>query len=168
MRLLTLTTLLVPALFSCASDHDHSHEPLVAVAAPAAPGLPAPNADMDLGSFSISLNVKDIRASRAFYENLGFTKIDGDIAQNWLILQNGASTIGIFQDTIPGNTLTFNPGWANNKVHPDEFTDIRELQRRLKAKGMEFVLEADESTEGPAFLMLTDPDGNAILLDQHR
>ncbi|MCA9251552.1 MAG: hypothetical protein KDA54_10510 [Phycisphaerales bacterium] len=123
---------------------------------------------MELGAFSVSLAVKDIAASRAFYEKLGFTKIHGDQSQNWLILQNGTSTVGLFQGMFERNILTFNPGWANDGKHPDEFTDVREIQKRLKADGVTLVQEADESTEGPASCTMLDPDGNPILIDQHR
>jgi catechol 2,3-dioxygenase-like lactoylglutathione lyase family enzyme len=122
---------------------------------------------MDLGAFSVSLAVKNLAASRAFYEKLGFEVIMGEAAQNWLILQDGASTIGLFQGMFEKNTLTFNPGWANRGEHPEQFTDVREIQRRLKARGLELTTEADETTSGPAFLMLLDPDGNPILMDQH-
>lgn len=123
---------------------------------------------MELGAFSVSLAVKDIAASRQFYEKLGFKSIMGDASKNWLILQNGTTTIGLFQGAIPRNTLTFNPGWANQGPHPEKFTDIRELQRQLKKSGLSPSPAADESTTGPAFFMLTDPDGNPILFDQHR
>lgn len=123
---------------------------------------------MDLGAFSVSLAVKDITASRAFYEKLGFTQIGGDASQNWLILQNGASTVGLFQGMFERNSLTFNPGWDNHGNHPAEFTDVREIQRQLKAGGLSLVAEADESTTGPAHIILTDPDGNPVLIDQHR
>ena len=122
---------------------------------------------MNLGAFSISLAVKDIAASRAFYEALGFEKVLGDEARNWLILRNGDTTIGLFQGMFDRNMLTFNPGW-NGRAEPlAEFEDVREIQRRLKAAGLELTSEADESTTGPASLTLIDPDGNPILLDQH-
>ena len=122
---------------------------------------------MDLGAFSISLAVKDLAASRAFYEKLGFEARGGDAAQNWLILQNGISTIGLFQGMFERNIMTFNPGW-NQRAEPlEEFTDVREIQRRLKEAGLELSTEADESSEGPASLMLVDPDGNPVLIDQH-
>ncbi|GJM25790.1 MAG: hypothetical protein DHS20C16_22050 [Phycisphaerae bacterium] len=123
---------------------------------------------MDLGTFSVSLAVKDIAASRAFYEKLGFKQIHGDQSQNWLILQNGTSTIGLFQGMFERNCLTFNPGWANDGNHPEKFTDVREIQKRLKADGLTLTTEADESTEGPASCTLVDPDGNPVLIDQHR
>ena len=123
---------------------------------------------MDLGNFSVSLAVKDLAASRAFYENLGFTQIGGDASQNWLILQNGHATIGLFQGMFEGNLLTFNPGWDRKGATVDPFTDIREIQRLLKERGITLLSEADESTTGPASIMLRDPDGNTILLDQHR
>ncbi len=120
-----------------------------------------------LGAFSISLAVKDIEASRAFYENIGFEKVGGNQAQNWLILRHGEATIGLFQGMFPKNTLTFNPGWtAKTETLPD-FDDVREIQQALKAKGLPLDTEADEATTGPASLMMTDPDGNPILIDQH-
>ena len=122
---------------------------------------------MQLGVFSISLAVKDIKASKTFYEKLGFTVFGGNIDQNWLILKSGDCMVGLFQGMFEKNTLTFNPGWdANAQVVPG-FTDVRELQRRLAAQGVEFVMKADETTSGPGYFMLTDPDGNPILVDQH-
>jgi catechol 2,3-dioxygenase-like lactoylglutathione lyase family enzyme len=124
--------------------------------------------DMELGAFSVSLAVKDISASKQFYEKLGFKSIMGEVSQKWLIMQSGTTTIGLFQGAIPRNTLTFNPGWANKGPHPDKFMDIREIQRELKKSGLTPTPAADESTKGPAFFMLTDPDGNPVLFDQHR
>ena len=122
---------------------------------------------MELGAFSISLAVKDIHASKAFYEKLGFEAFGGDISQNWLILKNREHVIGLFQGMFEKNMLTFNPGWDQDAQHLDAFTDVRELQRQLKAKGVELMAEADKSTTGPAHIMLVDPDGNPILIDQH-
>ena len=122
---------------------------------------------MELGTFSISLAVKDIEASKAFYEKLGFKVFDGDITQNWLILKNGEHVIGLFQGMFERNILTFNPGWDRDAQKLDTFTDVRELQRRLKEQGVEIIEEADESTSGPASFTLIDPDGNPILVDQH-
>jgi catechol 2,3-dioxygenase-like lactoylglutathione lyase family enzyme len=122
---------------------------------------------MELGAFSISLTVKDINASKAFYEKLGFKDFGGDISQNWLILKNGNCVIGLFQGMFEKNLLTFNPGWDNNAQKLDTFVDVRELQRQLKAQGIELLSEADESTTGPASFTLMDPDGNPILFDQH-
>lgn len=122
---------------------------------------------MQLGAFSISLSVQDIHASKAFYEKLGFTIYHGDIDQNWLILKNGDHVIGLFQGMFEGNILTFNPGWDQEAQPLESFTDVRELQRQLKAQGVAFVSEADESTTGPASFMVVDPDGNSILIDQH-
>ncbi|MBK8421335.1 VOC family protein [Candidatus Villigracilis saccharophilus] len=122
---------------------------------------------MELGNFSISLAVKDIKASRIFYEKLGFKVFMGEISQNWLILKNGNHVIGLFQGMFETNTLTFNPGWDSNAQNLDNFTDVRELQRQLKAQGIELMSEADESTVGPASFMVMDPDGNPILIDQH-
>ena len=122
---------------------------------------------MELGCFSVSLAVKDIRSSLAFYEKLGFTVFAGDIEQNWLILKNGSTNIGIFQGMFDRNLLTFNPGWDSDANPLDAFTDIRDLQRRLKSEGVAFDMEADESTSGPASFVVTDPDGNPVLIDQH-
>jgi lactoylglutathione lyase len=122
---------------------------------------------MDLGAFSISLAVKDINASKQFYEKLGFEVFGGDISQNWLILKNGDYVIGLFQGMFEKNILTFNPGWDSNAQELASFTDVRELQRQLKQQGLELVSEADQSTSGPGSLMLVDPDGNPILIDQH-
>jgi catechol 2,3-dioxygenase-like lactoylglutathione lyase family enzyme len=115
---------------------------------------------MELGAFSISLAVKDIVASRAFYEKFGFKVFAGDISQNWLIMKNGDHAIGLFQGMFEKNILTFNPGWDSNAQKLETFTDVRELQRQLKAQGVEFVSEADESTAGPASFIAVDPDGN--------
>ena len=122
---------------------------------------------MELGAFSISLAVKDIEASRAFYEKFGFTVFGGDAAQNWLIMKNGDHVIGLFQGMFEKNILTFNPGWNQNAGKLDTFTDVRELQRQLKAQGVELQTEADETTTGPAHFIAVDPDGNPILVDQH-
>lgn len=122
---------------------------------------------MQLGNFSVSLAVKDIAASRAFYETFGFTVWGGDPAQNWLILKNGDTVIGLFQGMFERNILTFNPGWDGNAQTLPEFTDIRDLQRALKAQGISLLSEADETTSGPASFMAVDPDGNQILVDQH-
>lgn len=122
---------------------------------------------MELGAFSISLAVKDIKASKEFYEKLGFKEFGGDISQNWLILKNGDHIIGLFQGMFDKNMLTFNPGWDQDAQKLDTFTDVREIQRQLKAQGLELVTEADESTTGPAHFVIVDPDGNPILLDQH-
>ena len=123
--------------------------------------------DMQLGNFSVSLSVKDLAKSREFYEKLGFVVRGGDAAQNWLILQNGTATIGLFQGMFEKNTLTFNPGWDNNAKALAEFEDVRDIQRRLRESGIEFVLTADESTTGPAYFIVEDPDGNPVLVDQH-
>jgi lactoylglutathione lyase len=122
---------------------------------------------MELGNFSVSLAVKDIAASQAFYEKLGFKIFMGDITQNWLILKNGDHVIGLFQGMYERNMLTFNPGWNSNAEKLDTFTDVRELQRQLKAQGVELISAADESTTGPASFMVLDPDGNPVLVDQH-
>ena len=123
---------------------------------------------MDLGAFSISLSVRDLEASRAFYEKLGFEATGGDVDQNWLIMKNGAAIIGLFQGMFEGNILTFNPGWNQDAQELESFFDVREIQQSLKAAGIELSSEADETGSGPASFTLTDPDGNAILVDQHR
>ena len=122
---------------------------------------------MELGAFSVSLAVKDLQASRAFYEKFGFTAFAGDASQNWLILKNGTAVIGLFQGMFEKNILTFNPGWDGNAQLLASFTDVRELQRQLKAAGIQLMSEADETTTGPASFVAVDPDGNPILLDQH-
>ena len=122
---------------------------------------------MKLGAFSVSLAVKDIEASRAFYEKLGFSGFAGDQSQGWLILKNGPTVIGLFQGMFDKNILTFNPGWSGDAQPLNEFTDVRELQRQLKADGVEMLTEADESATGPGSFMIADPDGNTILFDQH-
>lgn len=122
---------------------------------------------MELGAFSISLAVKDIDASKAFYEKFGFGAFGGDISQNWLIMKNGDTVIGLFQGMFEKNILTFNPGWDSDAQKLDTFTDVRELQRQLKERGVEFMSEADENTTGPASFIAVDPDGNPILVDQH-
>jgi catechol 2,3-dioxygenase-like lactoylglutathione lyase family enzyme len=122
---------------------------------------------MELGAFSISLAVKDIRASKAFYEKLGFKATGGDLSENWIILKNGPRVIGLFQGMFDRNILTFNPGWDQDARKLAPFADVRELQRRLKAQGVELTSEADETTKGPASFTLVDPDGNPILFDQH-
>lgn len=121
---------------------------------------------MRLGNFSVSLLVKDLAASRAFYEKLGFKSRAGD-GKKWLVLQNDTAIIGLFQGLVEKNTLTFNPGWDRNKETLPDFDDVRDIQKALKAKGLTPTVSADESTSGPAFFMLTDPDGNPILIDQH-
>jgi predicted lactoylglutathione lyase len=123
---------------------------------------------MNLGAFSISLNVKDIQKSKAFYEELGFKDLGGDITQNWLIMKNESCVIGLFQGMFEKNILTFNPGWGQDANNLESFTDIRDLQKQLKAKGMTLLTEADESSVGPASFTIEDPDGNPILVDQHR
>jgi catechol 2,3-dioxygenase-like lactoylglutathione lyase family enzyme len=122
---------------------------------------------MELGAFSVSLTVKDIAVSQSFYEKLGFQVFGGDAAQNWLIMKNGDCVIGLFQGMFEKNILTFNPGWDQNAGLLDEFTDVRDLQRQLKAQGVKIESEADESTTGPASFIMVDPDGNPILVDQH-
>ncbi len=122
---------------------------------------------MELGAFSISLAVADIAASRDFYEQLGFEVVGGDPAEGWQILRNGDHTIGLFQGMFDKNILTFNPGWDSHARPLDTFTDVRELQRQLKARGVQLVSEADENGTGPASFVAIDPDGNPVLVDQH-
>ena len=122
---------------------------------------------MELGNFSVSLAVIDVEASKLFYEKLGFTVFAGDQSQNWLILKNGEHKIGLFQGMFDKNILTFNPGWNSDAQLLGEFTDVRELQHQLKARGVNMITEADESSTGPASFMIADPDGNTILIDQH-
>ena len=124
--------------------------------------------NMELGAFSISLKVKDIKKSVEFYEKLGFTYKAGNIDQNWIVLINGSSVIGLFQGYIEENTLTFNPGWDQSASEVNPFTDVREIQKKLKEKGVKVDREANETTKGPEYIVLTDPDGNSILIDQHR
>ena len=123
---------------------------------------------MELGAFSISLAVNDLEASRAFYEKFGFQTAGGDASQNWLILRNGQHVIGLFKGMFEKNMLTFNPGWNQDAQPVDSFTDVRELQRQLKADGITLMAEADETTTGPASFIAIDPDGNPVLVDQHR
>jgi predicted lactoylglutathione lyase len=123
---------------------------------------------MKLGAFSMSLSVKDINASKQFYENLGFTVFAGGLDKNYLIMKNGNALIGLFQGMFQHNILTFNPGWDENAKNMEEFDDVRQIQQQLKSKGLKIDSEADETTTGPASLMITDPDGNVIYIDQHR
>ena len=122
---------------------------------------------MGLGLFSLSLNVADIAASKAFYAHLGFKAVFGEEDQNWLILDNGDVKIGLFQGMFEKNSLTFNPGWGPDAQPLEDFEDVRDIQKRLKAAGVAFVSEADESSSGPASCIVTDPDGNPVMLDQH-
>ena len=122
---------------------------------------------MELGNFSVSLTVKDIKASKAFYEKLDFKEVAGKLEQNWIVLQNGTARIGLFQGMFEKNLMTFNPGWTKDKETMKDFQDVRELQRTFKSRGITMTTEADESTEGPAHFMVADPDGNTLLFDQH-
>ncbi len=124
--------------------------------------------NMKLGAFSLSLNVKDLKVSKDFYENLGFTVFGGSMENKYLIMKNEHSLIGLFQGMFEGNMLTFNPGWDDNAKNIEKFDDVREIQRQLKGKGIKLTMEADDKTTGPASVMTTDPDGNVILIDQHR
>lgn len=157
-------SIVVLALTGCASTERVSEAPSSASHTTA----PTRKSTMELGNFSVSLAVKDLKVSRDFYENLGFTTFGGDETQNWLIMQNGNATIGLFQGMFDKNILTFNPGWDNKGQNVDPFTDVRELQKQLKAKGITMQVQADESSTGPASFVIVDPDGNPILVDQHR
>ncbi|EAZ82347.1 VOC family protein [Algoriphagus machipongonensis] len=123
---------------------------------------------MELGAFSVSLSVKDLEVSKKFYENLGFEKFGGNMEHNYLIMKNGNSLIGLFQGMFEGNILTFNPGWNENAENLENFKDVRDIQKHLKGKGIELISEVDENGSGPGSITLTDPDGNNILIDQHR
>lgn len=155
----TLYTLVVLLALSACQATDE--------AAPSPSPEPDKHQTMELGAFSISLAVKDLAASQVFYEILGFEEAGGDAAQNWLILRNGDHTIGLFQGMFEKNIMTFNPGWTKTAEPLDEFTDVRVIQRHLKEAGLKLETEADESTSGPASVVLLDPDGNMILIDQH-
>jgi catechol 2,3-dioxygenase-like lactoylglutathione lyase family enzyme len=122
---------------------------------------------LELGNFSVSLAVKDIKASMTFYQKLGFKQVAGKLEQNWVVLQNGTARIGLFQGMFDKNILTFNPGWNKDKETLTDFQDVRELQRALKARGLTIAPEADPTTTGPAYFQVTDPDGNTLLIDQH-
>jgi predicted enzyme related to lactoylglutathione lyase len=122
---------------------------------------------MELGAFTMCLAVKDLGASKAFYEHFGFSAVGGDASQNWLVLKNGDHKIGLFQGILEKNTLTFNPGWDQSAQTLTAFTDVRELQRQLKAKGIALATEADEQSTGPAYFIAEDPDGNPIYVDQY-
>lgn len=124
--------------------------------------------DMELGAFSLSLNVKNLGASRAFYEKLGFEKFHGEEEQGWLIMKSPSCVIGLFQGMIDNNILTFNPGWDNSANAVDPYMDVRDIQKSLREAGIEIHNEADETTNGPASFMVMDPDGNPVLIDQHR
>lgn len=122
---------------------------------------------MEIGAFSVSLAVKDLAASKQFYQKLGFVGVGGDETQNWLILRNGTTTIGLFEGMFESNILTFNPGWGSKSEELAEYTDVRDIQRNLEAAGVELQSRADQATTGPASVLLVDPDGNQILIDQH-
>jgi catechol 2,3-dioxygenase-like lactoylglutathione lyase family enzyme len=130
--------------------------------------LPQNEKKMKLGAFSISLSVKDLEISKEFYENLGFAVFAGSMEKKYLIMKNENALVGLFQGMFEGNILTFNPGWDENAKNTEPFDDVREIQKQLKSKGVSLTAEADEKTKGPASIMTTDPDGNIILIDQHR
>jgi catechol 2,3-dioxygenase-like lactoylglutathione lyase family enzyme len=122
---------------------------------------------MKLGAFSVSLNVKDIKVSQQFYEDLGFTRFFGDPEENWIIMKNESTTIGLFQGMLESNMMTFNPGWDANAEELEQYDDVRDIQKILKTKGRTILSQADESASGPASFTIKDPDGNIILIDQH-
>jgi catechol 2,3-dioxygenase-like lactoylglutathione lyase family enzyme len=122
---------------------------------------------MQLGAFSVSLAVKDIKASKAFYEKLDFKEVGGELENNWIILRNGTTTIGLFQGMFESNIMTFNPGWTADQQTLEQFQDVREIQSTLKERGLELKIEVDDSSEAPGSFVLLDPDGNSILVDQH-
>ncbi len=155
----SLSLVLVVGFGACASTHAADAQP--------APSAPAQPAGPHLGNFSVSLAVKDLAASRAFYEKLGFRAILGEPKQHWLILQNDTATIGLFEGLFERNTLTFNPGWDRTMATLVEFDDVRALQSEFERRGLALTLKADPASTGPAALMLVDPDGNPILVDQH-
>lgn len=166
-----IVTLCVCALFGCASNQSSSNatkpESQAATQPAGTPAAPAKEgASMQLGNFSVSLAVKDLATSRAFYEKLGFRPFVGD-NKTWLIMQNDTCTIGLHQGGLPRNSLTFNPGWDSKCNTLPEFTDVREIQRTLRERGLSPNPAADESTDAPAFLIVTDPDGNPVIIDQH-
>lgn len=150
-----------PSLGKQGTNSIHVHQPANNI-------NPKKENNMKLGAFSISLSVKDINASKQFYENLGFKIFAGGLEQKYLIMKNEQALIGLFQGMFEGNILTFNPGWDENANNMESFDDVREIQRQLKSKGIAVNPEADENTTGPASFMVTDPDGNVVLLDQHR
>jgi catechol 2,3-dioxygenase-like lactoylglutathione lyase family enzyme len=156
MKKITLVSILIAAAFGCGfalktvTPQESNNKP-----------------NMHLGAFSVSLSVKDIETSKQFYENLGFTVLGGDINKKYLIMKNENCLIGLFQGMFEKNILTFNPGWDETGNKKEKFHDIREIQKTLKSKGLKFLSEADEKTSGPASFMIMDPDGNAILVDQH-
>ncbi len=139
----------------------------IAGTAAAPPAANTEKVSMELGNFSVSLAVKDIKASKAFYEKLDFKVVAGKLEQNWIVLQSGNARIGLFQGMFDKNIMTFNPGWTKDKETLKNFQDVRELQRALKARGLSMAPEADETTDGPAYFQVTDPDGNTLLFDQH-
>jgi catechol 2,3-dioxygenase-like lactoylglutathione lyase family enzyme len=131
-------------------------------------GQPQNDKKMKLGAFSISLSVKDLKNSKEFYENLGFAVFAGSMEQNYLIMKNENALVGLFQGMFEGNILTFNPGWDENAKNIEPFDDVRDIQKNLRSKGIKLTAEADENTKGPASIMTADPDGNVLLIDQHR
>lgn len=158
-RAATLLLALLGALPACGALEDPVHEP--------DPLFPPIRSKLPLGTFSVSLSVQDLAASRAFYEKLGFEAVGGAPEQGWQILRNGTTTLGLFQGMFEGNLLTFNPGWSIDGRHPEDFPDVRELQARLEAEGVALARRAEPDGDGPASIVATDPDGNVVLIDQH-
>ncbi len=156
------TTFCINLFFAGKTDNNHQQTTMTTFS------TKAENSELKLGAFSMSLSVKDLKTSKAFYESLGFTAFGGDMGKNYLIMKNGNALIGLFQGMFAGNILTFNPGWDENAKNITEFDDVRKIQKELKGKGINLTAEADDKTTGPAHIMLTDPDGNQILIDQHR
>jgi len=167
-RVALLCSPLLVLLAACATstEPDPVPEPTPVASEPVVAPAERTN-PMSLGAFSVSLAVKDLSVSRAFYEKLGFTQFGGVAAQNWLIMQNGSTTIGLFQGMFPNNILTFNPGWDSKAQGLADFKDVRDIQAELQAKGLTMQTAADPASTGPASLVVVDPDGNAILMDQH-
>ncbi len=170
MKYILATSVLAIGIISCAQLRKNNSEKLEKTEAVMDESTKRKDelGTMPLGAFSLSLAVKDLKVSRTFYENLGFEVLAGSMESNYLIMKNGQSLIGLFQGMFEGNILTFNPGWDENGENLEQYTDIRLIQKHLKGKGIELDTEADATTTGPASVVLKDPDGNMILLDQHR
>lgn len=157
---LSITILLIASLFSTIKNSNDNKEEIIT--------NNSINRNMKLGAFSISLSVKDLKVSKKFYENLGFEPLAGSMEMNYFIMKNETSLVGIFQGMFEGNILTFNPGWDQSANNLDAFNDVREIQKHLKSSGIQLESEADETTSGPASFIVKDPDGNVIMIDQHR
>ena len=166
-RSVSFTLLAALALPACAGVEAAGNPTDEAAMTEPDPFFPPIRSDLPLGTFSVSLAVKDLAASRAFYEKLGFEAVGGDPASGWQIVRNGTTTLGLFQGMFEGNLLTFNPGWSIDGRHPEQFPDVRELQQKLDADGVALASRADPESTGPASISLVDPDGNVVLIDQH-